>query len=228
MKYKFRRPFYFYCRNWALAMDSYHRNKIPIYILIAIIIAVILIIEINKQLMPTIVALSETKAKNLATEIVTDVVNKKITNVKYNDLIYLQKDSNQKVTALQTNIVKMNKISSEITMAVQEKMMNLDKMYVLIPITNVFGNSFLSNRGPNIRVNITPVGNIDVDFKTEFVSAGINQTRHRIILSIKCKMLVILPVIKKGIDTETNIPVAETIIVGDVPDSFINVGGTGQ
>lgn len=202
------------------------RKNLLSFLLMLLFFFLILILIFNgvsNQLMPTVLALSEAKAKYIATEIATDVVNQKLKDLNYNDLIFLQRDANEKITALQTDIVEMNKISAEIATAIQERMAGLDSMYVQVPLGNIFGNSFLSNRGPKITIKIIPYGNIDVDFKTEFTSAGINQTRHKISIEIKSRMLVIVPLVKKGSEIVTRIPVAETVIVGEVPDSFINV-----
>ncbi|MGE5473200.1 MAG: sporulation protein YunB [Ignavibacteriales bacterium] len=176
----------------------------------------------NNQILPTVVVLSEAKAKSMATQIVTQVVNRQLAEVDYSDLVYIQKDSQSQVTALQANIVKMNMLSAEISSSIQGRMANLEDMYVKLPLWNIFGNTFLSNQGPEINIKVIPYGNIDVDFGTEFISAGINQTRHRIFLEIKTKLIVIMPLVKKGTEVITKVPVAETVIVGDVPESFVN------
>lgn len=223
----FRNPIYFF---WVRRKGLLYRRKkdkigFIVMLSITIIILMLMISYLNSQLMPIVVALSEAEAKHMATVIATDVVSEKLKDLKYDDLIYLQKDANSKVTALQANIVKMNQISSEIASSMQERLAGVDDMYVKVPVGNMFGSSFFSNRGPELTVKVVPYGNIDVDFKTEFVSAGINQTRHKIYIEIKSKMLVIVPLVKRGAEVVTNVPVAETVIVGDVPDSFINVEG---
>lgn len=176
----------------------------------------------NNQVLPTVVALAESKAKSLAVQVVTETVNSQLAEVNYNDLVYIQKDSQSKVTALQANVLKMNTISAKLSSSIQAKMEKLEDMYIKLPLWNIFGNTFLSNQGPEINIKVVPYGNIDVDFGTEFVSAGINQTRHRLFLEIRTKLIVNVPLVKKATEVVTKVPVAETVIVGDVPESFGN------
>lgn len=223
----FRSPIYlFWVRRKGLL---YKRNKnglgFFIFLFLFLVIAIIVFQLIDNQIMPTVVALSEAKTKYIATEIASEVVNQELADLKYDDLIYLQKDSNSKITALQANIVRMNQISAQMAHAMQKRMSELDSMYVQVPLGNISGNTFLSNRGPLVTIKVIPYGNVDTDFKTEFVSAGINQTRHKIYLEIKSKLLVIVPFVKKGSEIVTKVPVAETVIIGDVPNSYFNLDG---
>lgn len=176
----------------------------------------------NSQILPTVIALAESNAKAKTTQIITEVVNSKLAEVDYNDLVYIQKDSQSKVTALQANVVKMNMLSAEFSSEIQERIEKLGDLYVKIPLWNIFGNTFFSNQGPEISIKVVPFGNVDTDFGTEFVAAGINQTRHKIFLEIKSKIIVVVPLVKRGTEVVTKVPVAETIIVGDVPESFID------
>ena len=224
LKYKSPLHIFFIKRKGIIFSRHDKRGLGLILFLFAIVIIIMFTFDgICKQLMPIIIALSEAKAKYIATEIASEVVNEKLIDLNYNDLVYLQKDENSRITALQTNIVRMNQISAEMASAIQEKMSKLDNLYINVPVGNAFNNPFFTNRGPIITVKIIPYGNIDTDFKTEFITGGINQTKHKIYLEIKTKMIVVVPLVKKGTEIVTTVPVAETVIVGDVPESFINV-----
>lgn len=193
-------------------------------VIFCIFLTLVLLFEYaNKQIFPTVIVLAEAKAKSISLQFATGIVNKRLDEINYSDLVHIQKDSDEKVTALQANIVKMNKLSAEIALELQKEMSELDDINIKIPLWNIFGNTFFSNQGPEIMVKAVPYGNIDVDFGTEFISAGINQTRHRIFIQIRTKMIVAVPLAKKGTDFIIKIPVAETVIVGEVPESFINL-----
>lgn len=224
--FKFKSPLHiFFIKRKGIIYSRRNKKGLGVLLFLFFFIFIIMFIfeGISKQLLPTIIALSEAKAKYVATEIASQVVNEKLGKLNYNDLVYLQKDQNSKITALQTNIVRMNQISADMASAMQEKMSKLDSLYINVPIGNAFKNPFFTNRGPMITVKIIPYGNIDTDFKTEFVTGGINQTKHKIYLEIKTKMIVVVPLVKKGTEIVTTVPVAETVIVGDVPESFFNV-----
>lgn len=143
----------------------------------------------------------------------------------YLDLITLDRDSNGNILALRANVIEMNKISSEISTLIQDKYSNLEDMYIKIPIGNFTGNELLAGRGPKIIVKIVPVGTVNTDYKTEFISTGINQTRHRIFLEIKSKMTIVAPFTNKTVEVINNINVAETVLIGDVPETFYNLEG---
>jgi len=195
-------------------------TRFLIVIFIVSLIIAMLFEYANSQVLPTVTVLAETKARSMAIQIATEVVNQQLAESDYSDIIYIQKNSQSKVTAIQANIVKLNMLSAEISSAIQNKMGSLDELYVKVPLWNILGNAFFSNQGPEFSVRVIPYGNIDVDYGTEFVSAGINQTRHRIFLEIKSKLIIGLPLVKKETEVVTKIPVAETVIVGDVPGSF--------
>ena len=88
---------------------------------------------------------------------------------------------------------------------------------------NFTGNSLLAGCGPNVKVKVIPIGTVTTDFKTEFVSAGINQTRHRVYLTVYCTMYVAAPLVGNEIIVNNGVVVAETVLIGDVPEFY---GGT--
>ena len=143
----------------------------------------------------------------------------------YLDLITLDRDDNGNILALRANVIEMNKISSEISTVIQTKYSDLEDMYIKIPIGNFTGNELLAGRGPKIVVKIVPVGTVSTDYKTEFISTGINQTRHRIYLEIKSKMTIVAPFTNKTVEAITNVNVAETVLIGNVPQTFYNLEG---
>ena len=81
----------------------------------------------------------------------------------------------------------------------------------------------LARYGPQLKVSIEPIGTVSVDFKTSFESAGINQTRHTIYLEAKTQVKVVIPLTTSTKEVKVKIPICETIIVGEVPESYVNV-----
>lgn len=88
---------------------------------------------------------------------------------------------------------------------------------------NFTGNSFLAGHGPEIKVKVIPAGTVNTEFKTEFISAGINQTRHRVYLGVECNMRVIAPFATEDIIVENSVTVAETVLIGEVPEFYTNM-----
>ncbi|MDK2799466.1 MAG: hypothetical protein PWP27_1005 [Clostridiales bacterium] len=182
----------------------------------------------DKKIRPTVISIAEARAKYIATRAINEAVNEKIAdnNLKYKDLITFQKNKDEQITALQANIVKMNQLKAALTMSIQQRIETIDSTQIYVPIGNVLNSQILSGWGPKIPVKIIPLGTAQIDFKNNFHTAGINQTKHEIILEVHSNVWVLLPMMKSSSEIVTTVPVAETIIVGTVPEQYINVEGT--
>ncbi len=74
--------------------------------------------------------------------------------------------------------------------------------------------------GPNIHIKLIPSGNVITDFKSEFKSAGINQTLHRLYLEVECNVNIITPYDNIGASIVNQVLMCESIIVGQIPGTF--------
>jgi sporulation protein YunB len=205
------------------------REKIKKYIFIFIIIFILSkligsFIYIDNKLRPTITVIAETKAEELANKSINKAVASIIdNNIKYEDLISVKSGENGKIAMMQANSVIMNDIASKIALEIQSEMKKIKTTSTYIPIGTAIGSPLLAKYGPKIKVSIEPIGTVYVDFGTDFESSGINQTRHRIYLKAKTQVKVVVPLTTSTKEVKTQIPICETIIVGDVPQSYVNV-----
>ena len=202
-------------------------NKWLVFILV-IIFTVYLFSFFDKKLRPTVTSIAEAKARFIATTAINEAVNEKLieNNITYSDLVSFQKNNEGQITALQANVVMMNKLKSALSITVSQKITEIDSAQISVPIGNLMNSEILSGWGPRIPVKLIPVGNVQMDFKNHFETAGINQTKHEIYLEVKGTVGLVLPTIQKSAEVVTTIPVAQTIIVGNVPQSYTNVEGT--
>lgn len=122
----------------------------------------------------------------------------------------------------------MNKIASDVTLDIQEKLKQIKTASAYIPIGNALRSQILAQYGPKLKIGIEPVGIVNVDFGTEFEASGINQTRHRIFLIIKTTVKVIIPLTSSTKEVVSQMPVCETIVVGKVPQNYVNVPPEGM
>ena len=205
------------------------KDIIKKYILIFLIIFIIstLIgsyIYIDNKLRPTITLIAETKAEELANKSINKAVSNVVdNNIKYEDLISVKTGENGKITMMQANSVIMNEIASKVALEIQDEMKKIKTTSTYIPIGTALGSPLLAKYGPKIKVSIEPIGNVYVDFATDFESSGINQTRHRIYLKAKTEVKVVVPLTTSTKKVKTQIPICETIIVGDVLQNYVNV-----
>nr|WP_272879140.1 sporulation protein YunB [Clostridium sp. Cult2] len=193
-----------------------------LWIIVLLLIGLYIYKYIDKNITPTVMAIAEIRARSVTTEAINDTIKNKIKrDINYNDLIFVKYDNEGKVTLMQANTILMNSIASEVALEVQDQLRKIAKSNVKVPLSNAFDTRILTL--PSIRVQIVPQGSVAVDFATEFEASGINQTRHRIYIIVVTDIRIIVPLVSENIRITTNIPIAETIIVGEVPNQYINV-----
>lgn len=197
------------------------------FALFAIFILVFILIYYYfvNQVSPTIKTLCETRAKALALKATNEAVMERLKEIDCENLVHFTTNEKGTITGLNADVIEMNKLSTQITTEIQQKLLGIEDTEIKIPIGRFLGLSVFSGYGPKITVKAIPTGNVSVDFKTEFMSEGINQTRHRIYLEIKTSVRMVAPFISDVVPFETNMTVAETVIVGDIPSSYYNLEG---
>ncbi|GAA0863437.1 sporulation protein YunB [Paraclostridium tenue] len=201
--------------------------KKNIFIFIMIFILSILIgsfIYIDDKLRPTITVIAETKAEELANKSINKAVSSVIdNNIKYENLINVKTGEDGNIVMMQANSIIMNEIASKVALEIQSEMKKIKTTSTYIPIGTAIGSPLLAKYGPKIKVSIEPIGTVYVDFGTDFESSGINQSRHRIYLKAKTQVKVVVPLTTSTKEVKIQIPICETVIVGDVPQSYVNV-----
>lgn len=198
------------------------RKKYILWIIALILLGLYIYKYIDKNITPTVIAISEIRARSVTTQAINDTIKEKIKrDINYNDLIFVKYDNEGKVTLMQANTILMNNIAAEVALEVQEQLKKIAKSNIKVPLSNAFDTRLINL--PSVTVQIIPQGSVAVDFATEFESSGINQTRHRIYIIVVTDIKMIVPLVSENLRITTNIPIAETIIVGDVPDQYINI-----
>lgn len=181
-------------------------------------------IYVDTSLRPTITVLAETKAIELANRSINKAVGEMVKDkINYSDLMHTKLDSEGKITMIQANTIMMNKIASDVALQIQDELKQVKSTTSYIPIGTALGSPILAKYGPQLKVSIEPIGTVSVDFKTNFESSGINQSRHRIYLEAKTQVKVVIPLTTSTKEVKAQIPICETIIVGDVPSSYVNI-----
>ncbi|MBQ5504586.1 MAG: sporulation protein YunB [Oscillospiraceae bacterium] len=205
------------------------RLKRPvIFTLVTVLLLFVLIIAyVISNIGSMVVELALADATDVITITVNDVISEKVMDgsIDYSDLVTLEKDADGNITALLTNMANVNYLQSEITGEIVKRFSDMDVTRVDIPIGNLIGGTLLSGRGPKISVDILSVTNVSATLRNEFSSAGINQTRHRIILQVDVGLGILLSGYRdKWDDVQTEITVCETVIVERVPETYASLG----
>ena len=160
----------------------------------------------------------------MATAKVTNTVTQTLDGDPNGDLISMEKDSTGRVTALTSNMAELNRLRTSILSAVVTAVDTLDQEQLAIPVGNLTGINFLSGRGISLPVEVVAVGSAHAEFHNQFDYAGINQTRHQILLNVSVAVDILLPGDTLRTEVTAQVPVAETVIVGAVPDTYLQLG----
>jgi len=182
------------------------------------------------RLKPAINTFAETRARNIAVREINLAVAEQmaLSDVVfgYNDLVEVDKSATGAVEAIRTNIQLVNLLQSELMLLINERIWNIEMQEISIPIGNLSGMQLFMGRGPRIPIRLLPAGDAEVEMLHNFTSAGINQTRHQIWLEITTNIEIIIPTGNSHVQIATQVPIAETIIVGSVPETYMNLDGT--
>ena len=190
-------------------------------------LAIALYIAFRIQYRDTIRSLAETQVRNATSDLINDAIDRQIDigNIQYDRIVYFEKDLNGKITALKTNMSEVNRLKTAILNLINDEILAIDTADISIPLGSLFLPEFLSGRGPSIPVHILSIRNSDASFSSDFTEAGINQTLQRINMEVLVDVSVLVLGRTQSFTVASQVIVAETIIVGQVPDTFFQTGG---
>jgi len=193
-----------------------------IIMIFMVIILLILYYYIEKRIRPTLESICEVKAKVIATEIINATVREELKNDILKEQILIPTFDNEgKINMIRTDALAMNTVSSNIANKVQNRIVQLANQKFSIPLGSALDSQLLSNTGPMLNFTILHQGSVLVDFVTEFDESGINQTRYKIYITVTVDMRIISPVTTSSVTINNNVLIAEIVIVGEVPESYM-------
>ena len=171
---------------------------------------------------PIVVDLATARTSNMVNRIVVAAINDAVDSgrIDYGRLVSFDKDANGHVTALKSNMAEFNRLQASISDDILQRMADVSTTDLSIPVGTLTGSPLLAGRGPCLHVRMQSVGTATARFDNQFSSAGINQTRHRILLDVDVHVSILLPGLTTYTKVSNEISVAETVIVGGVPDTY--------
>lgn len=171
--------------------------------------------------------LAETQVKNTTSDLTNDAIAKQIADgiIQYDRIVYFEKDLDGRITALKTNMSEVNRLKTDILNIINDEILALDTSDIGIPLGSFFLPELLSGKGPAIPVHILTIRNSDASFYSDFSQAGINQVLHQLNMLVSVDVSVLVLGQTSSFTVTSEVVVAETVIVGDVPDTFLQTGG---
>lgn len=198
------------------------RQRVLIWLTVVITLLLALTVAVVLHMKPVVVDLATARTSNAVNRIVVAAVNDAVDSgrIDYEQLVDFDKDAEGHVTALRSNMAAFNRLQASIADDILQRMAEVSSTDLAIPIGTLTGSPLLAGRGPCLRVRMQSVGTATARFDNQFSSAGINQTRHRIILDVDVHVSILLPGLTTYTKVSNEISVAETVIVGGVPETY--------
>lgn len=199
------------------------------YLSISIICSVIigfniLLYVFDKNVMPRAMDLGTAEMKAKAEYIINENIQKIFNDeVSYKDIVDIEKDKEGNILMIKADTAKMNVLASKVSLNSQKDLKEFGTIGIDIPLGYVLNNNLVARYGPKVDINMAPIGDIKTSYESQFETAGINQTRHRIYLIVETRIKVNTALQSKEADIVSEIPIVENIIVGKVPTTSINI-----
>ena len=202
-------------------------RRLKIIVILLLIVALLCFLLFRRAYRDVILELAETQVKNSTSDLTNDAIAKQIADgvVQYDRIVYFEKDLDGRITALKTNIGEVNRLKTDILNIINDEILALDTADLGIPLGSLILPELLSGRGPAIPVHILAIRNSDANFVSHFTQAGINQTLHQVTMEVSVDVSVLVLGRTTSFTMESEVVVAETVIVGQVPNTFLQTGG---
>lgn len=202
------------------------RNFLLTLILLFFVAAVVLFLFRSKY-MPVITILAQTQVKNATSDLINDAIDRQISDgtIQYDRMVYFEKDLEGKITALKTNMSEVNRLKTNLLNLINDEILAMDSDHLGIPLGSLLFPEVFGGRGPAIPVQILTIRNSEADFFSEFSQAGINQTLQKLNMQVSVDVAVLVLGKVDSFTISSHVVIAETVIVGQVPDMFLQTGG---
>lgn len=224
-----------YKRPWSLKTSRIiwgrkpkkERRKIKSLITFLLIIGFVSLCYnyIEKELLPTVMAISEFKIRTMSTNIISKAVDDTLNelNINTESLVTYYYDDEGNYESFGVNSVLINQISSEIVERINNEVNGYKDEQLSIPLGKLLGKSVFANSGPRIHVNVLPYGTATTNYKSSFEATGINQINHRIWINVQMTMQVIVPLNSTKVTVCQDVTMIDRVINGQIPSQYINV-----
>lgn len=182
---------------------------------------------LRSRLWPVVRSLARTQVTNTASDLINDAILEQIMDgqIQYDRIVYFEKDLNGRITALKTNMAEVNRLKTETLNLINDEILAQDTENLGVSLGSLILPEFFSGKGPSIPVRILAIRNSDASFQSEFTEAGINQTLQKLRMDVIVDVTILVLGQTETFTVSSQMVVAETIIVGDVPATYLQTGG---
>ena len=196
-------------------------------LLVLLVLGVWGFFALRSRLWPVVLSLAQTQVVNTASDMINDAILEQIMEgqIQYDRIVYFEKDLNGRITALKTNMAEVNRLKTETLNIINDEILAHDTEELGVALGSLILPEFFSGKGPQIPVRILAIRNSDANFQSEFTEAGINQTLQKLRMDVIVDVTILVLGQTETFTVSSQMVVAETVIVGDVPETYLQTGG---
>ena len=205
------------------------RRRWPLRLVIFLGLFLLALIELDHEVRPVVITMAQYQARVSSILAINEAVLGELekTGIGYEDLVTVCTDEHGMVTSVQTDAAAINRVKSQLTNAVSARLAVMELEEVEIPIGTLLGWQIFAGRGPVIRFQVVPASFVESNITSTLESAGINQTQHKILMEFTVEMSAIIPGYTTSVKVNTQVSIADTLIIGAVPDFYAVTDQTG-
>ena len=198
------------------------KKKFLFFLLLILITCLFLFIHVQRNVTRVLLSISEATMRASTTVAVNDAVYYTLSDeMRYEDLVTIARNEKGDIVSVAANPLKINKIARDTASISQSNLKNLSLNGIPVPLGALTGIEAFAGLGPDIHFHIIPVSSVSCDFSSTFESVGINQTKHSIFLNVIADISIVMPSRTENFAVATEILVGESVIVGTVPDAYL-------
>lgn len=191
------------------------------------LLAVAVLLVLRTKYRKVLTELAQTQVKNVTSDLINDAVDREIAEgtIQYDRLVYFEKDLEGRITALKTNMGEINRLKTETLALINQEILDMDSSALGVPIGSLVLPEVFAGRGFSIPIEILTIRNSDASFSSCFSQAGINQTLQQMTMDVFVDVTVLILGSTESFTVSSQVVVAETVIVGQVPNTYLQTGG---
>ena len=198
------------------------KRKAALFLTVFVLLFGVLFFYFQRNVTRVLISISEATMRASTTVAVNDAVYYTLSDeMRYEDLVNIVRNETGDIVAVGANALKINKIARDTASISQSNLKNLSLNGIPIPLGALTGIEAFAGLGPSIRFRIIPVSSVSCDFSSTFESVGINQTKHSIYLNVIADISIVMPSRTENFAVLTEILVGESVIVGAIPDAYL-------
>lgn len=199
------------------------KKRLILWTVILLAAVALAFVYFQRNVTRVLISISEATMRASTTIAVNDAVYYTLSDeMRYEDLVNVERDETGNITAVSANVLKINKIARDTASISQANLKNLSLNGIPVPLGALTGVEAFAGVGPRIHFRIIPVSSVSCDFSSSFESVGINQTKHTIYLNVIADISIVMPSRTERFTVLTEIMVGEFVIVGQIPDTFLH------